>query len=42
METLSGPGGHDEWVLDLDDAVAPLEAALGTSSTGRSSAAPPS
>ena len=29
METLSGPGSHDEWALDLDDVKALLEVALG-------------
>jgi hypothetical protein len=29
MEALSGPGGHDEWTLDLDDVEALLVAALG-------------
>lgn len=41
METLSGPGTHDEWVLDLDDASAPLVAVLGPTSAGSPSAAPP-
>ena len=29
METLSGPGSHDEWALDLDDVMALREVALG-------------
>ena len=29
LEALSGPGGHDEWALDLDDVAALLTAALG-------------
>jgi hypothetical protein len=29
METLSGPGRHDEWALDLDDVTALLVLALG-------------
>ena len=41
METLSGPGPHDEWVLDLDDVVALLEAVLGPTSVDRPSAVPP-
>lgn len=41
METLSGPGTHDEWVLDLDDAAALLVAVLGPTSAGSPSAVPP-
>jgi hypothetical protein len=41
METLSGPGTHDEWALDLDDAAAPLVAVLGPASAGSPSAVPP-
>jgi hypothetical protein len=29
MQSLSGPGAHDEWALDVDDVMAGLEAALG-------------
>ncbi len=29
METLSGPGAHDEWALDLDEVETLLVAALG-------------
>jgi len=29
MEALSGPGPHDEWALDLNDAGPLLVAALG-------------
>jgi hypothetical protein len=42
METLSGPGTHDEWMLDLDDVVAPVEAVLDPTWAGRARAAPPS
>ena len=31
LEALSGPGGHDQWALDLDDVEAILVAALGPS-----------
>jgi len=34
LETLSGPGVHDEWALDLDDALAQLLAALGPAPAG--------
>jgi hypothetical protein len=33
MQTLSAPGSHDEWVLDLDDVAAGLVAVLGPSAT---------
>jgi hypothetical protein len=32
LETLSGPGRHDEWALDLDEVAALLVAALGPTS----------
>ncbi|MET0838635.1 MAG: hypothetical protein ABWY19_07640 [Marmoricola sp.] len=32
METLSGPGEHDEWALDLDEVETLLGAALGPTS----------
>ena len=32
METLSGPGAHDEWALDLDEVETLLVAALGPTS----------
>lgn len=41
MEMLSGPGRHDEWVLDLDDVVAGLEAVLGPTSVDDPSAIAP-
>lgn len=42
MDALSGPGGHDEWALDLDDVEALLVAALGPTPVGSPGAAPPS
>jgi hypothetical protein len=41
VETLSGPGRHDEWALDLDDAEALLVAVLGPRSADSASASPP-
>lgn len=41
METLSGPGRHDEWVLVLDDVVVGLEAVLGPTSVDDPSAVAP-
>ena len=41
METLSGPGSHDEWALDLDDVEALLVAVLGPTSVDRASTIPP-
>jgi hypothetical protein len=41
MDTLSGPGRHDEWVLHLDDVVARLEAVLGPTSVDDPSAIAP-
>ena len=41
METLSGPGRHDEWALDLDDVAALLVAALGPTSVDSAGAVPP-
>jgi len=34
LDTLSGPGVHDEWALDLDDAQAQLLAVLRPASAG--------
>ena len=36
METLSGPGAHDEWALDLDEVETLLVAALGPDAGRRS------
>jgi len=41
METLSGPGRHDEWTLDLDDVAALLVAALGPTSVDSPGAVAP-
>ena len=41
METLSGPGRHDEWALDLDDVAALLVAALGPTSVDSPGAVAP-
>ncbi len=41
METLSGPGRHDEWALDLDDVAALLVAALGPTPVDNADAVPP-
>jgi len=41
METLSGPGKHDEWALDLDDVAALLVAALGPTAVDSPGAAAP-
>jgi hypothetical protein len=38
METLSGPGRHDEWALDLDDVEGLLVTVLGPTSVGSASA----
>ena len=40
VETLSGPGTHDEWALDLDDAQALLVTVLGPMPTDGASASP--
>ena len=40
VETLSGPGTHDEWALDLDDAQALLVTVLGPMPTDSASASP--
>jgi hypothetical protein len=40
-ETLSGPGRHDEWALDLDDVGALLVAALGPTPVPSPGAAAP-
>ena len=41
METLSGPGKHDEWALDLDDVEALLVTVLGPTSADSAGALPP-
>ena len=41
METLSGPGRHDEWALDLDEVAALLVAVLGPTSDDNPSAVAP-
>ena len=41
MESLSGPGSHEEWALDLDDVEALLVAVLGPTSVDRASTIPP-
>lgn len=41
METLCGPGRHDEWALDLDDVAALLVAVLGPTSVDSPGAVPP-
>jgi hypothetical protein len=41
LGTLSGPGTHDMWVLDLEDVQALLEAVLGPAAADRASAVPP-
>ena len=40
VETLSGPGTHDEWALDLDDAQALLVTVLGPMPADGASASP--
>jgi hypothetical protein len=41
METLSGPGRHDEWALDLDDVEDQLVTVLGPTSADSANALPP-
>jgi hypothetical protein len=41
LDSLSGPGRHDEWALDVDDVEAFLVAALGPADADRHSAVPP-
>lgn len=40
LDSLSGPGRHDEWALDLDDVEALLVAALGPTEADRRGAVP--